>query len=237
MHAENGMAIDVVAADWWPRARQTPTIHGVARYPIFEGEATNQRHPPGRSRGRCRVYIVHLSARDALDEVRAARDRLLPCTRKRARSTYFLSLDDMADGFNGANFISLPRYDRPITRLSYGRVWSRNDLQVGFDRPLSFRLPRPEAARRWGLPEGAEWAAWGGGSSRPDARWWRPRRPPDPERWVEVIRGRAMRGCSALPGSRASWRLAPMQTSSSTTARDSTPFGVFASHGRRLFGL
>src|SRR6185369_883475 len=42
MHAENGMAIDVVAAELVGEGKTDPYYHGVARYPIFEGEATNR---------------------------------------------------------------------------------------------------------------------------------------------------------------------------------------------------
>ena len=42
MHAENGMAIDVVAAELVDEGKTDPYYHGVARYPIFEGEATNR---------------------------------------------------------------------------------------------------------------------------------------------------------------------------------------------------
>src|SRR5450759_1036268 len=48
IHAENGMAIDVVAGDEVAAGHTDPYYHGVARYPIFEGEATNRtiRRPP-----------------------------------------------------------------------------------------------------------------------------------------------------------------------------------------------
>ena len=49
-----------------------PYYHGVVRYPIFEGEATNRVIRLAEAAG-VPVYIVHLSARDALAEVRAAR--------------------------------------------------------------------------------------------------------------------------------------------------------------------
>src|SRR4029453_14918605 len=42
MHAENGPAIDVVAADLVAEGKTDPYYHGVARYPVFEGEATNR---------------------------------------------------------------------------------------------------------------------------------------------------------------------------------------------------
>ena len=47
MHAENGMAIDVVAAQAVAAGETDPYFHGVVRYPIFEGEATNRVDPPG----------------------------------------------------------------------------------------------------------------------------------------------------------------------------------------------
>ena len=76
MHAENGMAIDVVAADEVAAGHTDPYYHGVARYPIFEGEATNRVIRLAEAAG-VPVYIVHLSARDALDAVRdGARPRL-----------------------------------------------------------------------------------------------------------------------------------------------------------------
>ena len=42
MHAENGLAIDIVAADLVADGKTDPLYHGIARYPVFEGEATNR---------------------------------------------------------------------------------------------------------------------------------------------------------------------------------------------------
>ena len=41
MHAENGLAIDVVAEQSVAAGKTDPYYHGVVRYPIFEGEATH----------------------------------------------------------------------------------------------------------------------------------------------------------------------------------------------------
>src|SRR5699024_2892862 len=41
MHAENGMAIDVVAAEDVAAGNTDPYYHGTSRSPVFEGEATN----------------------------------------------------------------------------------------------------------------------------------------------------------------------------------------------------
>jgi dihydropyrimidinase len=107
MHAENGPAIDVVAADLVAAGTTDPIGHGLARYPIFEGEATNRVIRLAEAAG-VPVYIVHLSARDALDEVRAARDRGAMAFAETCPQYLFLSLDDLGNGFEGAKFVCSP---------------------------------------------------------------------------------------------------------------------------------
>ena len=68
------MAIDVVAAQTVEAGTTDPIGHGLARKAVFEGEATNRVIRLAEAAG-VPVYIVHLSASDALAEVRAARDR------------------------------------------------------------------------------------------------------------------------------------------------------------------
>src|SRR6188474_1363609 len=101
MHAENGMAIDVVAAELVGEGKTDPYYHGVARYPIFEGEATNRVIRLAEAAG-VPVYIVHLSARDALNEVRAARDRGQQAFAETSPQYLFLSIDDLGNGFEGS---------------------------------------------------------------------------------------------------------------------------------------
>ena len=129
MHAENGMAIDVVAADLVAEGKTDPYFHGVARYPIFEGEATNRVIRLAEAAG-VPVYIVHLSARDALEQVRDARDRGAMVFAETCPQYLFLSLDDMGNGFNGAKFVCSPPL-RPADHqpdLWQGLV--KDDLQV-----------------------------------------------------------------------------------------------------------
>jgi dihydropyrimidinase len=129
MHAENGPAIDVVAADEVAAGHTDPYYHGVARKPIFEGEATNRVIRLAEAAG-VPVYIVHLSARDALDEVRAARDRGAQAFAETCPQYLFLSLEDMADGFEGAKYICSPPL-RPVDHQD--ELWQgllKDDLQV-----------------------------------------------------------------------------------------------------------
>ena len=107
MHAENGLAIDIVAAQAVAAGNTDPYYHGVVRYPIFEGEATNRVIRLAEAAG-VPVYIVHLSARDALEQVRAARDRGAMAFAETCPQYLFLSLDDMGNGFEGAKFVCSP---------------------------------------------------------------------------------------------------------------------------------
>jgi dihydropyrimidinase len=129
MHAENGMAIDVVAADEVAAGHTDPYYHGVARYPIFEGEATNRVIRLAEAAG-VPIYIVHLSARDALDAVRAARDRGTKAFAETCPQYLFLSLEDMGNGFEGAKFVCSP----PLRSADHqAELWTglvNDDLQV-----------------------------------------------------------------------------------------------------------
>ena len=178
MHAENGMAIDVVAAELVAEGKTDPYYHGVARYPIFEGEATNRvirlaeaAHVP--------VYIVHLSARDALQMVREARDRGSMAYAETCPQYLFLSLDDMGNGFEGAKFVCSPPL-RP--KDHWEPLWQglvKDDLQVVSTDHCPFDFHGQKELGRRRLPQGAQRPARRRGSRRPDARRWRRRRPHD----------------------------------------------------------
>src|SRR6188472_2417951 len=129
MHAENGMAIDVVAADTVAEGTTDPIGHGLARKAVFEGEATNRVIRLAEAAG-VPVYIVHLSARDALNEVRAARDRGAMAYAETCPQYLFLSLDDLGDGFEGAKFVCSPPL-RP--KDHWDDLWTglvKDDLQI-----------------------------------------------------------------------------------------------------------
>jgi dihydropyrimidinase len=129
MHAENGMAIDVVAAQLVAAGKTDPYYHGVARYPAFEGEATNRVIRLAEAAG-APVYIVHLSARDALNAVRDARNRGSKVFAETCPQYLFLSLDDLGNGFEGAKFVCSP----PLRTADHqGELWTgliKDDLQL-----------------------------------------------------------------------------------------------------------
>jgi dihydropyrimidinase len=129
MHAENGLAIDVVAAQTFAAGTTDPIGHGLARKAVFEGEATNRVIRLAEAAG-APVYIVHLSAREALAEVRAARDRGSRVFAETCPQYLFLSLDDLGNGFEGAKFVCSP----PLrTKDHWNDLWSglvKDDLQL-----------------------------------------------------------------------------------------------------------
>jgi len=129
MHAENGLAIDVIAADTVAAGTTDPIGHGLARYSVLEGEATNRVIRLAQA-AKVPVYIVHLSAREALDAVRMARDDGLPAFAETCPQYLFLSLDDMGNGFNGAKFVCSP----PLRTVDHQpELWKglvKDDLQV-----------------------------------------------------------------------------------------------------------
>ncbi len=129
MHAENGMAIDVVAEQTVAAGTTDPIGHGLARKAVFEGEATNRVIRLAEAAG-VPVYIVHLSAKEALEAVRDARDRGTAAFAETCPQYLFLSLDDLGNGFEGAKYVCSP----PLrTKDNWDELWKglvKDDLQV-----------------------------------------------------------------------------------------------------------
>jgi dihydropyrimidinase len=129
MHAENGLAIDVVAGQNFAAGNTDPYYHGTSRSPVLEGEATNRVIRLAEVAG-SPVYIVHLSAREALEEVRRARDEGLAAFAETCPQDLFLSLEDLGNGFEGSKFVCSP----PLRPADHQEdLWLgllKDDLQV-----------------------------------------------------------------------------------------------------------
>lgn len=130
MHAENGIAIDVLVAQALARGEGDPRFHGLTRPAILEGEATHRAIQLARVAG-APLYIVHLSATEALEEVVVARDRGQSVFAETCPQYLFLSEEDMArEGFEGAKYVCSP----PLRPQSYqGELWRglrTDDLSV-----------------------------------------------------------------------------------------------------------
>jgi dihydropyrimidinase len=130
MHAENGIAIDVLVAQALARGQTDPKYHGVVRHALLEAEATHRAIRLAQVAG-APVYIVHLSATEALAEVARARDEGYNAFAETCPQYLFLSVDDLArPGFEGAKYVcSTPL--RPVEhQTALWRGLRTDDLSV-----------------------------------------------------------------------------------------------------------
>ncbi|SFE00558.1 dihydropyrimidinase [Actinacidiphila alni] len=130
MHAENGIAIDVLVQQALAAGRTDPRYHGEVRHALLEAEATHRAIQLARVAG-APLYIVHVSAQQAVAELTAARDLGLNVFGETCPQYLFLSTDNLAEpGFEGAKYVcSTPL--RP--REHQAALWQglrTNDLQV-----------------------------------------------------------------------------------------------------------
>jgi dihydropyrimidinase len=130
MHAENGIAIDQLVAQARAAGRTEPVHHGLTRPPELEGEATSRAITLAAVAG-CPLYIVHLSAIQALEAVAAARDAGRNVFAETCPQYLYLSLDDLArPGFEGAKFVCSPPLRPADHQASLWRGLRTNDLSV-----------------------------------------------------------------------------------------------------------
>jgi dihydropyrimidinase len=130
MHAENGIAIDVLVAQSLARGEGDPRFHGATRPALLEGEATHRAIELARVAG-APLYIVHLSAAEALDEVVAARDRGQNVFAETCPQYLFLSEADLArEGFEGAKFVCSPPLRAEHHHADLWRGLRTDDLSV-----------------------------------------------------------------------------------------------------------
>ncbi len=106
MHAENGIAIDVLIAQALSRGETDPIHHGITRPSALEGEATSRAIALAGVAG-APLYIVHLSASEALAAVAQARDAGRNVFAETCPQYLYLTLEDQlgAPGFEGAKWV------------------------------------------------------------------------------------------------------------------------------------
>jgi dihydropyrimidinase len=130
MHAENGIAIDQLVAQALAQGHTDPVYHGLTRPPQLEGEATGRAIQLAQVTG-APLYIVHLTASQALDAVKEARDDGRNVFAETCPQYLYLALDDLAKpDFEGAKYVASPPL-RP--REHTEALWQglrTNDLSV-----------------------------------------------------------------------------------------------------------
>lgn len=106
MHAENGLAIDVLAEQAIERGEIDPINHGYVRRQELESEATHRAIQLAKV-GAAPLYIVHLSASGALEQVAIARNNGANVFAETCPQYLYFNLEDHlgAEGFNGAKYV------------------------------------------------------------------------------------------------------------------------------------
>ena len=133
MHAENGIAIDVLAEQAAARGQTGPVYHGITRPPALEGEATNRAIQLALVAG-APVYFVHLSASEALAAVAAARNEGYNVFAETCPQYLYLNLEDHLGlpGCAGAGYVCSPPL-RTKEHTHHRDLWRglrTNDLAV-----------------------------------------------------------------------------------------------------------
>lgn len=106
MHAENGMAIDVLVAQALAAGNTDPKYHSLTRPWETEAEATNRAIMLARITG-APLYIVHMSAKQAVQVLQAAKDEGLNVFGETCPQYLYLSLEEQLSqpGFEGAKWV------------------------------------------------------------------------------------------------------------------------------------
>jgi dihydropyrimidinase len=130
MHAENGDVIDVLVRKALAEGKTAPKYHALTRPARAEAEATHRAIAMAEIAD-VPIYIVHLSAAEALEMVTEARDRGLPAYAETCPQYLFLSYDNYEEpGFDGAKYVMSPPLRPKQTQDRLWRGLAFNDLQA-----------------------------------------------------------------------------------------------------------
>ncbi|HJE57410.1 MAG TPA: dihydropyrimidinase [Nocardiopsis listeri] len=130
MHAENGIAIDVLVEQALAEGRTDPRHHGEVRKALLESEATHRAIQLARVAG-APLYVVHVSAGEAVAELSRARDMGLNVFGETCPQYLFLTVDKLAEpGFEGAKYVCSTPLRPEEHQAHLWRALRTNDLSV-----------------------------------------------------------------------------------------------------------
>jgi dihydropyrimidinase len=129
MHAENGDVIDVLVQRALKAGHTAPKYHALTRPARAEAEATHRAIALAEIAD-VPIYIVHLSAAEALEMVTEARDRGLYAYAETCPQYLFLSYDNYEEpDFNGSKYVMSPPLREKAKQDQLWRGLAFNDLQ------------------------------------------------------------------------------------------------------------
>jgi len=163
MHAENGIAIDELAAQALAAGKTDPVQHGLTRPPELEAEATHRAISHAEIVG-VPIMIVHVSGKEAMEQVRWAQQRGLPVHAETCPQYITLTADDMKGlnmDFTGAKYVCSPP---PRDKENQQAIWdgitsgvfqtfSSDHCPFRYDDPQGKQMPKGRTSFRW-VPNG-----------------------------------------------------------------------------------
>ncbi|MFN0313558.1 MAG: dihydropyrimidinase [Burkholderiales bacterium] len=130
IHAENGPVISVLVKEAIEAGMTAPKYHATTRPSILEGEATHRAIRLSEL-AQTPLYIVHLSAGEALSAVTEARDRGIPVHAETCPHYLFLTAEDYErPEFEGAKYVMTPPLRDHHHQKQLWRGLKTDDLQV-----------------------------------------------------------------------------------------------------------
>jgi dihydropyrimidinase len=130
IHAENGQVIQVLVQEAVEQGLRAPKYHATTRPSILEGEATHRAIRLAELAG-TPLYIVHLSAGEALAAVTEARDRGIPIHAETCPHYLFLTAEDYErPEFEGAKYVMTPPLRDHHHQHQLWKGLRTDDLQV-----------------------------------------------------------------------------------------------------------
>jgi dihydropyrimidinase len=130
MHAENGAVIQVLVEEAVAAGHRAPKYHAITRPSLLEGEATHRAIKLSELAD-TPLYIVHLSAAEALSAVTEARDRGIPVHAETCPHYLFLTEEEYErEDFEGAKYVMTPPLRTTAHQNALWRGLRTDDLQV-----------------------------------------------------------------------------------------------------------
>ena len=130
LHAENGIVIQALIEEALEAGNTSPRYHQLTRPQLMEGEATH-RVIRIAELAEVPVYIVHLSAKEALEAVVEARDRGIPAFAETCPHYLFLDKSEYGrPGFDAAKYVMTPPLRTHECQHALWRGLRFDDLQI-----------------------------------------------------------------------------------------------------------
>ncbi|KPQ33383.1 MAG: dihydropyrimidinase Dht [Phormidesmis priestleyi Ana] len=130
VHAENGIVIQALIDEALAAGNTSPKFHQLTRPQLMEGEATHRAIRIAEL-AEVPVYIVHLSAKEALDAVVEARDRGIHAFAETCPHYLFLDHSEYdREGFESAKYVMTPPLRDHKCQHALWRGLQFDDLQI-----------------------------------------------------------------------------------------------------------